>query len=98
MATLIPAVGAVQEVQPAAGTSFTLDELHAVVGGYIEIVRIDETRVLVLNEEGKLIGLPVNPRATVVVRRRLAADDYIAGDTIVCTLTELGEDADGDDL
>ena len=41
--------------------SGTLEELQAIVGGYIQaIYPFDEPIALVCNEEGKLIGLPPN--------------------------------------
>lgn len=38
----------------------TLDALHQEVGGYIETVFISSTAVIIVNEEGKLQGLPPN--------------------------------------
>lgn len=40
----------------------TLDALQAAVGGLIEIVYLGSNLVLICNEEGKLMGLPVNRR------------------------------------
>ena len=37
-----------------------LKELQEIVGGYIETVRIDPDTVMIVNEEGKLLGLPFN--------------------------------------
>ena len=37
-----------------------LKDMQAIVGGYIEAVYFDDPVALVCNEEGKLIGLPVN--------------------------------------
>lgn len=37
-----------------------LDTLQSLVGGYIEVVRMEENILLICNEEGKLNGLPPN--------------------------------------
>jgi hypothetical protein len=37
-----------------------------------------------LNEEGKIHGLPVNRRATRLLAGALAADDWIAGNLVIC--------------
>mgnify|MGYP001602604492 CR=1 len=67
-----------------AGDTYTLDELQAIVGGYIEIVRLSNGRLMVLNEEGKLEGLPFNAEATALTRGILADDDRIVGNVLVC--------------
>lgn len=38
----------------------TLDALKSLVGGYIEVVRLDDSVLLICNEEGKTQGLPPN--------------------------------------
>lgn len=40
--------------------SGSLENLQKIVGGYIETVPVGEKHVLIVNEEGKLQGLPVN--------------------------------------
>ena len=67
-----------------AGDTYTLDELQTIVGGYIEIIRLPANLLMVLNEEGKLKGLPLNERATALTRGILADDDLIVGDVLVC--------------
>lgn len=91
MATLIPTVGNIQEVLPRTGEAFTLEELKAIVGGYIEVLRVAPDSVMFLNEDGKRLQLPVNFRATTLMRAALQPGDEIVGDVIICTLTEAGE-------
>ncbi len=38
----------------------TLDALKSLVGGYIEVVRLDNNVLLICNEEGKIQGLSPN--------------------------------------
>lgn len=56
------------------------DELRALVGGYLEMVRTRDGRIMVLDEEGKLKGKPLNQEAT---RLYGANFDYIVGDVVV---------------
>jgi hypothetical protein len=98
MALLIPAQGNAREVYPAHGKAFTLVELQAAVGGYIEVLRIG-VRFMFLNEHGKLHGLPRNDYATTMAwaAGTLPPLDWIVGDVLVCTLIEAGEgDGDGE--
>lgn len=37
-----------------------LETLKSIVGGYIEVVKMDDDILLICNEEGKLKGLPPN--------------------------------------
>ena len=64
-----------------ANISGDLESLQKAVGGYIEAVYpYDDPVAIVCNEEGKLIGLPLN--------RKLEDYDIIAGTFIVCGLGE----------
>lgn len=93
MAILIPPDAEPREVLPAAGgPAFALSELQGMVNGYLEALRLSDNQWLVINEEGKLRGLPFNSIATglAVAHRRIATDDYIVGPAIVCTTDEMG--------
>jgi hypothetical protein len=76
---LIKANGELTEVSPANGKKFGLDELQKFVGGYIEILSLGAL-VMVVNEEGKLNGLPVNLNATDIWGK-----DVIVGDVLICS-------------
>ena len=92
MATLLSADGSTRTVTPATGKAFTLIELQTIVGGYIETVGMRDGRVLVLNEDGKNLGLPNNPLATRVLHDAGGAPgDHIVGEAVVATRQELGE-------
>lgn len=75
------------DVVPKNGTDFQYDELREFVGGYIEIVPLkNEKQILVVNEEGKLNGLPVNALATnaLALSYQPRITDVIVGDALLC--------------
>lgn len=83
MAQIIKANGEIIETQPSNGTDFSLPELQAVVGGFIEVVHLADGRLMVVNEEGKLNGLPFNKKASELY------PDVIVGDVLVCEYYEI---------
>lgn len=86
MATIYKAHGEViDNYQPRNGSDFQLDELQAVVSGYIEVVYLQDGRLMVVNEEGKLNGLAINWNATLLVGGR----DIIVGDVLVCNRNQI---------
>ena len=90
MATLVSATGPTRMVTPRDGKTFALDELQALVGGYIEALRTREGGWLILNEDGKRLELPVNIVATHIMRGLIREDDDIVGDVVLCTPLEAG--------
>ena len=90
MATLIQVDGSERQVLPASGQAFTLEELQALVGGYVEPLRLPSGDIVLLDEDGKLKQKPKNGRATTLVRSAgIAAADFIVGDVLVCSKSEL---------
>ena len=49
------------------------------VGGMVEVVTFPNGDLLLLNEEGKLMGLPLNPEATALWRAHFTKDKYAFG-------------------
>ena len=88
MAMIIKTDGQVISVQPKNGKDFTLKELKAIVGGYIEIIRMND-KYMVVNEEGKLERLPYNSTATGFYWANVGRNDYIVGDVLVCGMDEI---------
>lgn len=73
-------------IMPKNGTDFELDELQKAVGGLIDIIRLNENDlIMVINDEGKFT-CGKNKAATEIAHRcnAIYADDYIAGDVIIC--------------
>ncbi len=49
------------------------------VGGMVECVQFPNGDLLLLNEEGKLMGLPLNPEATALWRMTFTKQNYVTG-------------------
>lgn len=78
MATIYKTDGTEENVQPKNGKDFKLEELQPVVEGYIEIVRLRDGRLMIVNEEGMLMKLPYNRIASQIARQP------IVGNVLVC--------------
>lgn len=78
--------GTVFERLPHNGKVFTLVELQNIVGGFIEIVALADGSEMVLNDEGKLLGLPYNEKATLLFNAGGRVwFDPIVGTVLVCS-------------
>ena len=49
------------------------------VGGMVECITFPNGDLLIVNEEGKLMGLPLNVEGTVLWRRTFTKDKYLNG-------------------
>ena len=49
------------------------------VGGYVEGITFPNGDYLIINEEGKLMGLPLNPEATALWKATFDNDNFITG-------------------
>ena len=54
-------------------------EVSKFVGGMVECITFPNGDLLLINEEGKLIGLPLNSEATMMWRATFDNDNYITG-------------------
>jgi hypothetical protein len=66
----------------------TLEEMQKIVGGYIQMIEImflNEPGQMIMHEEGKIKGLPVNHKATAIAltHSNISGDDWIVGDVII---------------
>lgn len=78
---------------PADLKKYTLKELQTLVGGYIQIQTLPGIRkLIVMNEEGKLLGLPHNHLATQVWRHSHGLADWICGTALICDPCFLEDD------
>jgi hypothetical protein len=57
----------------------TLKAAQDFVGGYVEGITFPNGDYLIINEEGKLMGLPINEKATKLWKDTFDNDNYITG-------------------
>jgi hypothetical protein len=60
-----------------------LTTLQSKVGGWVQAIDITSSLTMWANEEGKLVGLPVNGFATELWESRFGATDIIVGDIVL---------------
>ena len=60
----------------------TLEEMQKYVGGYIELIYLNDGMVLVVNEEGLILNLPYNERATNTALAE-GKEHHIVGDVLL---------------
>ena len=61
--------------------SLTLEKAQKIVGGYVESFRLGPSRKLLMNEEGRIHGLPTN----FAVETEIGQDYSVVGDVILLT-------------
>jgi len=61
----------------------SLKEAQELVGGYVEMKELRNGDQILFNEEGKLMGLPVNVEATDIFTSPGNYADYIVGNAII---------------
>lgn len=71
--------GTKKEIKPENGKQFTLEELQEYVGGYIEMITTSDGKKMIMNEEGRLNNLKINPQASILTNGLT-----IVGDVVVC--------------
>lgn len=68
VATIIDPTGTVVEATPAhANGKWAFSDFQSLVGGYVEVVRLDRAKVALVNEDGLSLGLPPNPAASALL-------------------------------
>lgn len=80
-------------ISPANDYKFTLEEVQEIVGGYIEVIELNNGTTMFINEDGLLINLEYNSKATELVVKysyNLFLDDEgIVGTVLVCNNNEI---------
>ena len=71
---VINADGTRRDIAPENGTDYSLRELQAIVGGFIELVQLDHEWMLVVHEEGLLFESPVNPIASYLAQQQIVGN------------------------
>lgn len=88
-AQLIKTNGEETDIEPEDGKFFGLEELQRYVGGYIEVHTLDDGRLIVINEDGLLMGLPQNPLATVAAHNLFTTGRGVVGDVVICNSDQM---------
>ena len=57
----------------------SLKEAQEFVGGYVEGITFPNGDYLIINEEGKLMNLPLNPEATALWKATFDNDNFVTG-------------------
>ena len=73
-----------EDYTPKNGKTFALTEMQEIVGGYVEPIRLNDGRMIIVDEDGKSKDKAVNIPATNILRRDHYTTDYIVGTAIVC--------------
>ena len=98
MAIFYETNGSITILLPQIGHQFSYAELKGMVKGMVQIVPLPDGKSIIVNEEGKLIGLPVNEAATAEWKRQypiekypLNNDELIVGNALIVDDKELGD-------
>ena len=73
-----------EDYTPKNGKTFGKTEMYGIVEGYIDIIRLNDGRVIIFDSQGKALNKAVNVPATNILRRDHFTTDYIVGTAIVC--------------
>ena len=73
----------------------TLKSAQDFVGGYVEGITFPNGDYLIINEEGKLMGLPLNEEATALWRTHFTKETHVFGydDVVVGPAIVIAKDA-----
>lgn len=89
MAEIIKANGEHKVVEPNNGKDFKLKELIEIVNGWVEIVWLPNDKIMIVNEDGKLLDLPINQEATKIYQDTFGFNDVIVGDVLLCNSNQV---------
>jgi hypothetical protein len=78
MARHIKADGTTRVVEPFDGCAFSLEEAQGYVGGWVEMRWLSGGRFMLMNEDGRAKGLPVNYAASALL------EATVVGDVLIC--------------
>ena len=73
-----------EDYTPKNGKTFGKTEVQRIVEGFIDVIRLNDGRVIIVDSQGKALNKTVNIPATNILRRDHYTTDYIVGTAIVC--------------
>jgi len=86
-AKVIRVNGETEPVEPENGMDFQLDEVKRLIScEWIEVVRLADGKLMVMDEEGKLLRKRCNLKASEIYNHPY---DVIVGDVLVCNADQL---------
>jgi hypothetical protein len=72
-------------VVPANFRDFKINELQTICGGFVQVVFLDNDKLLVCNENGMFDGLPENPKASAIYWANGGIPGCpVLGDVLIC--------------
>lgn len=85
LATIIKPTGEQEHVALPSGDVQRLEALQKIVGGYIQLLSLDQDRYMVLHEKEKRGSHLLNKPATILAKscQAIREADYIAGTVVV---------------
>lgn len=90
MAVLIKADGTHYTVTLSLGEAEHFADLRRLVDGYVEMIDLGKPYVMVINEDGQLLGLPHNAGATGLLLKYTRLIDEIVGPVVIGQLGDNG--------
>lgn len=72
----------VVSVQPKNRKKFSLEEVQEIIGGYVELVHLDNDNILLCDEEGQLKMLPINVLAIEKAKTMGFKGEVLVGDVL----------------
>jgi hypothetical protein len=91
-AILFKTSGMMLDATPKNGKTYTLKEMQSMVNGLIQVIDLSPAvnALMVMNEEGKLLELPLNVNATRIFRMAFeGTDDFVVGDVLICKKNQM---------
>ena len=78
------------DIKPQDGKRFSLGEAQRLVGGYVQVIQLSDSVIMLMDEEGKLKGKPVNESATAIaqLKKAIYPNDCVVGDVVICRSDE----------
>lgn len=84
---IVKSDGSKHIIIPKNGRKFELEELQELVGGYIEVIKLNNkhNQCMIVNEMGKLYNLEHNAEASAIAHSEKAIfdSDFIVGNAVI---------------
>ena len=79
------------EIEPENKNNFQLKELYKLLMcDTIEVIYLNQNEIMIIDENGKLLGKPLNDTATHIYRKNIKnTRDFIVGHALVCNTNQL---------